>query len=85
MIDRFFAVADRHQRVISFLGITWMVVSWAAYSRFISLPQIELLTGMPAIIASSVFNAVWWGFLNPRIEQRRKMIAGAQPIGNQDG
>ena len=70
-IDAVDDFAARFRRPISILAAGWFGISCAAWSGFITLPKLAFLTGMPAIFASSAFNALWWGWLNPRILRRR--------------
>ena len=75
MIDRFIDALDdfaaRFRVPISILAGLWFVLSWAASAGFVQLPEIAFLTGKPAIFASSAFNGLWWGWLNPRLVKRR--------------
>ena len=75
MIDRAIdALTDftvRFRVPISLIAGAWFVLSWASSAQFIELPSIPGLTGTPGILASSAVNGLWWGWLNPRVEQRR--------------
>jgi hypothetical protein len=84
-LDRFLDFAARYKRPLLVVGGVWFVLSWANTARFIDLPEIPLLTGPGAIIASTVYNAIWWGFINPRIERRRKARADITIAGAQNG
>lgn len=72
LIDRWDAFADRYSVPLAVFGFAWMALGWASHARFIELPVWPLLAGISAIIAGVVFNAVWWGFLYPRVQRRRK-------------
>ena len=82
-LDRFIAFSDRHRITLAVIGAVWFAISWANNARFIDLPKIPLLTANGAMWLSTAYNGIWWGFINPRIERRRKArvettIAGAQ-------
>ena len=84
-LDRILDFSERYKLPLMIVGGLWFVLSWADTSRFIDLPEFPLLTGTSAIIASSTYNAIWWGFLNPRIERRRKARAATTIAGAQNG
>jgi hypothetical protein len=71
LVDRVDAIALRYRKVLSILGGIWLVISWASNARFISLPEIPLVTGTSGMVASTIFAALWWSWLNPRVQQRR--------------
>jgi len=71
LIDSVDAFAARYRRPLAILGGLWLGVSWASNAHFIDLPRIPLLTGTSGAIASGAFAALWWGWINPRIERRR--------------
>ena len=75
MIDRSIDTIDdfaaRYRRTISILAAIWFAISCAAWAGFVTLPQLAILTGKPAVYASAAFNALWWGWMNPRIMRRR--------------
>ncbi|HXG81504.1 MAG TPA: hypothetical protein VNJ05_06865 [Sphingomicrobium sp.] len=77
-IDAFDEFAARFRVPISIVAGGWLVLSWASSAGFIELPEIAILTGTPGIIASSAFNGLWWGWLNPRIIRRRAERAAGQ-------
>ena len=71
MIDRIDVFAQRHRRAIAIVGGIWVVISWASNAHFIALPEIPFLTGTSGVIASSMFMALWWAWLSPRVAKRR--------------
>ncbi|MEO7751010.1 MAG: hypothetical protein ABIS09_06775 [Sphingomicrobium sp.] len=77
-IDRFDAFALRYRRVLAILGGIWLVISWASSAGWVRLPEIPLLTGTSGVMASSAFAALWWSWLNPRINKRRVARDAAQ-------
>lgn len=68
--------ALRHERVLGIAGAIWFALGCASYARFIDLPRIPFVTDRYAFWLSGAWNAVWWGFLHPRIEQRKVAIGG---------
>lgn len=78
LTDRVDAFAARHQRAIGIAGAAFFVLSTAIYAQFIDLPKFDWLSERALMIASTVFNALWWGFVHPRIEARRKVRAEAE-------
>jgi hypothetical protein len=65
-------LADRFGFIFAAFSGLWLALTCASYANFIRLPDFALLHGMPAIIASAMFNAGYWGFLYPRVQARRK-------------
>jgi hypothetical protein len=76
MIDKLIDLADRFALVFAAIGAFWFALSCASYANFVRLPDLALLKGIPAIIASILYNAAYWGFLYPRVETRRKERLG---------
>ena len=72
LTDRADAFAARHQRAIGIAGAAFFVVSTAIYAQFIALPEIDWLRDRTLMIASTLFNALWWGFAYPRVQSRRE-------------
>lgn len=85
MLDRITAFSDRHRLAMSILGGVWFVLAWADTAKFIDLPTIPLVTDKAALWVSAAYNAIWWGFINPRIERRRKDCADMTSTGAQNG
>ena len=75
LTDRLDAFAARHERLFGIAGAAFLALSTAIYARFIELPRFDWLSERALMIASMVYNAIWWGFAYPRIEQRRKARA----------
>ena len=71
LIDRVDAFAQRRRRLIAIVGGIWVVISWASNAHLVSLPEIPFLTGTSGVIASSMFMALWWAWLSPRVAKRR--------------
>ncbi len=80
IIDRIDAFAQRHRRLIAIVGGIWVVVSWASNAHLVAFPEIPFLTGTSGVIASSMFMALWWAWLSPRVTKRRaEREAGSAP------
>jgi hypothetical protein len=75
LIDRLVSIADRHSKLLGGLGAVSLALSCASYAGFIKLPKFEILSGPAAMIASVIYNAVWWGFVYPNIDENRKLRA----------
>jgi uncharacterized membrane protein len=71
-LERIIATADRHSALFAVVGGIGLVLSSASYAGFIRLPRLEILSGIPAVIASVIYNGVWWGFVYPKVEEMRK-------------
>jgi len=69
--DKLAATGARHETLLSIFGGLWLAASCAVYARFISLPDIPFLTDQNAIFLAGGFNAIWWGFLRPKIEKHK--------------
>ena len=65
------AGAVRHEKLLSSLAFAWFVLGWAAAANWIPLPKIPYFTDHNAWVGSSVWNAIWWGHLRPRILSHR--------------
>ena len=85
LLDPVLDFAERYRRPLTIIGVIWFALSWADTARFIDLPKIPLLTGTAAMWVSTAYNAIWWGFLNPRIERRRKERADLTTAGAKNG
>ena len=71
LIDMADAVTGRLRIPLSVLSVVWFALTCADYAGFAGLPEFALIDGLTGLIASGLFNALWWGFLYPRAEQRR--------------
>lgn len=71
LVDIADGLADRFRVPLSILSVGWFALTCADYAGFVRLPKFVLIDGMPGLIASGLFNALWWGFLYPRAEARR--------------
>ena len=76
-IDRLDALAERYRRPISVFSAVIFALTCATWAGFIRWPEIDLLSERQAIMISTGWNAVWWGYLNPRIMRRRAERAAA--------
>lgn len=75
MFDRLIATLDRHRLAISIGAGAWFWASAAVYARFLTLPEVPPGIKDGFFWSSVIANASWWGFLNPRIEARRKALS----------
>ena len=71
LLDRLAATSARWKLPLSILSAAWLAITIMAHARFIKLPELEFLTGLPATLAASAWNGLWWGYLRPQLEQRR--------------
>ena len=71
LIDRIDAFAQRHRRLIAIVGGIWVIISWASNAHLVALPDVPFLTGTSGVITSSMFMALWWAWLSPRVTKRR--------------
>ena len=71
LVDIADGLADRFRVPLSVLSVGWFALLCADYAGLVRLPKFVLIDGMPGLIASGLFNALWWGFLYPRAEKRR--------------
>jgi hypothetical protein len=80
-IDRIEERLARHARGISIAAAIWFWFAVAVQARWIGLPDLPWLSEAGVLWAGVVFNAIWWGFLRPAIERRRKARAAAELPG----
>ena len=71
LVDRAQGLAARHDRALSVLSTAWLMAVGFSYAGFADLPEIALLHGTPAMIASTVWNGAWWGFIHPALMRRK--------------
>jgi hypothetical protein len=81
-IDRIEALLEPHAKAISILAAIWFWLSIAIYAGFVRLPQLPWLSDRALFWAGLAFNAAWWGFLRPAIEQRRKAVRAWSAIAS---
>lgn len=78
IIERIEARLAPHARAISILAMVWFRAGIALQARFIRLPELPFISERGVFWAAVVFNAVWWGWLQPAIESRRQARASAE-------
>ena len=80
MGDRMFEAiarfAIRHERALTITGAIWFAISCASYAGFVDLPRIPFVTDRYAFWLSGAWNAIWWGFLHPRLARRKAALIG---------
>lgn len=75
MIERFIALTERHERLISLIGAGWFAFGCAAYAKFIILPDLPFLTDEVVLYSGAAYNALWFGFGRPAVERHKKLKA----------
>jgi membrane protein implicated in regulation of membrane protease activity len=76
VIDQVDVIAERFRKPIGAISVIWFALSCAVAARFLTLPDFIPLSETTQLMLSGLFNALWWGFLNPRVERRRKQRLG---------
>ena len=71
-LDRIDAALASHSRTISILAMAWFWAGCALAAGFVRLPDIPFVSDKVVFWAGVAVNAVWWGFVHPAIEKRRK-------------
>lgn len=71
-IDRIESRLAPYSKGISIVAVIWFWVGIALQARFISLPELPWLSERAVFWAGVIFNAAWWSWLRPVIEQRRQ-------------
>ena len=66
--------ADRHERAIDILSVAWFVISCASWLPILPIPEIPYVTDRNFWVTSGIWNAVWWGFAHPMINNHRKKL-----------
>lgn len=74
IFDQVAQLAARHEKLLGMLSFGWMMFTGAVYARFITLPDVPYLTDRNAWMISGPWNMLWWGFLQPRLAERKKAI-----------
>lgn len=67
-------IAARHERTISIVGGIWFWAGIAVYANFIELPDVPEMVRQGFFWLGVAANAVWWGFLRPKIEAEKKRL-----------
>lgn len=78
-IDRIEPRLAPHAKTISIIAMVWFWGGIALQAGFIDFLDLPRPVERAIFWAGVVVNAVWWGFLRPAIEQRRKLRAEAAP------
>jgi hypothetical protein len=76
--DRWLRFAMRHEKPIAIASAVWFALGCALAARFIVLPEwleVPYLTDRNAFWLTGAWNAAFWGFIHPKLEARRKMLA----------
>ena len=81
-IDRIDEALVPYSRAISIAAAIWFWGGCALTAGFLHLPDIPFLTDALVFWTGAAFNAVWWGFLRPAVERRRRCRAAAAPEGS---
>ncbi len=71
LIDRVDALLERFRVPMMVLGVLWFAAIFAQYAGLVRLPDLALLHGTPAIMFAAAYNAVYWGYVRPRVIRRR--------------
>lgn len=71
-IDRLEKRLAPYSRAISVVAAVWFWGGVAVTARIVRLPDIPFLTEWMIFWTGVVVNVVWWGFLHPAIQRRRK-------------
>lgn len=74
-LDRLISLLDKHQRAITIGAAIWFWTGVAVYARFLALPDLPQFVKDAVFWTSVPANAIWWGFLRPRIDARREELA----------
>lgn len=78
-IDRIEARLAPHARAISIIAMIWFWGGIALQAGFIDFLDLPRPLERAIFWAGIAVNAVWWGWLRPGIEQRRRARAMALP------
>ena len=78
-IDRIEARLAPHVRAISIAAVIWFWAAIALQSGFVDVPPIPWLPERAVFWAGAVFNALWWAWLYPEIQSRKKARAEPEP------
>ena len=82
--DRIAGFAMRHERPIAIVSVIWFAFGCALAARFVALPDwlaIPYLTDRNSFWLTGGWNALFWGYVHPRLDARRKRFA-AQGTGD---
>jgi hypothetical protein len=71
LIDRLDSAFAPFSSILAVIGMAWFAAICAQYAGFIRLPDFALFHGFPAIVCSVIYNAVYWGFIYPHVQERR--------------
>ena len=81
-MDRVMDLATRfalqHQRSLAIIGALWFALGYAASAGFVDLPRIPFVTDSLGWLVAGIWNALWWGAINPALERRRAALAAPE-------
>ena len=64
----------RGELAIDIFSVTWFVISCASWLPILPIPEIPYVTDRNFWVTSGIWNAVWWGFAHPMINNHRKKL-----------
>ena len=74
ILTRIVLFAMRHERAVTIASTAWFVISCASWIPQIPIPEIPYLTDRNSWMVSGPWNAVWWGFVHPALDTKRKQL-----------
>ncbi len=75
LLDPLVRFGLHYERPLGSLALAWFLLACAAAARFVTLPDIPLVTDRNAWMISGPVNALWWGWLRPELHRRKAALA----------
>ena len=72
MVGRIVEIAVRYRTLFAIAAGVWFWTGCAVYAGFLQLPEIPQWAKDGYFWSSVAANALWWAYLNPKVEERRK-------------
>ena len=74
MTDRAIRFLDRYRKPIAIIAGIWFWASCAIYAGFLRLPELPGWASVALFWSGAATNAIWYGFVLPHIDARRKRL-----------
>lgn len=70
LIDRLTTFLAKNKTPVGVLAAIWFWAGVAVYANFIDLPNVPPIVRHAFFWAGVAANALWWGYLNPKVDRK---------------
>lgn len=79
MVNRIVDIAARYRTPFVVVAGVWFWTGCAVYAGFLDPPEVPQWAKDGYFWSSVAANAAWWGYLNPKVIERRKQLGELPP------